>query len=1248
MKLDVYSSNIYVETSVCNYINMSAAVNDPEDLETDEAKNHEADEASNLEADENLNFNFILEILKEITNKCVENYPMNSNSLAEVKKSQKVDKKVKFNQKVTIISQKASSNKEVKEVSQSGVSKDTTSNNKNNKNNKNDKNDKKKEAKNNLIKNFREAIKTQNNLIEVSDSEEAAKKETGRLAIATMNVAGLRSKALTVNNIARINQINAIVISETHYSSKTKPHLSSYYKVFHKNRDKYKNACKGGIAVFLDPLHADNAVVIDSGTTNEEEFITVKLNNYVPPVALFACYGPQQTVKNGDLDKLWSKFTNLWKKYVDQGLHVIICGDLNAAVGLNGGITRNDPSMNRAGINLLKAVEDLDLTILNSKEAKDQRTHIDRSSGLSRCLDYVITNNEKTCKEVVIDNNFDATPYKVIMRNNTPEQRKYTDHKTILTRFQLQPKPTSKPTPRTKFIKDIETRAKYALETENIADRGLKMIMNGDHPQKISNLIRREIKRAKYKSFKVIKSAKRPELVEDEIIYWHFVRELEKEVDDLQKMKLNNQIFEVRKKRRITERGDPLHVLTAEDGSIMDTKELIEDTLLLHNKNLLSRKEHAKPYSELHQMKRKLLDTLKETEIEEFESLTMDDYLKVVNKVLIKKKPMMMDFIDSSPRFKVFIYWILKLVYDTEQIPEEFYRTELVALFKKGSATDPNNYRFIHLKDWLPRLLEMCIHVKIDKVFDEKTPEAQTGGMKGADTCEHLVLMMETLNKVMAEGKGLVFTFADIRKCFDRVHLADAHLFLMRHMADTKAVKVLSILLDHNVISMQGSSKSFIIKGGLGQGGVTVGRSCAASISETMEKNVTCHPAPLHHNGVNVANQGYVDDTATTDISTEGVHFSCKVIEETFEEMSLEAHPQKTVNVVCGEPNWIKETKKKLEENPAKIQGFEVKIAQNEKYLGLKIVSGGIPDIIDANIKMKAGRVHQVATEIREEVRDPRIERIGALKAAALLIQSKIIPIMTYGCEAWLNVSNDQYKAMEVIMGEAMVRILSLPPNTNYDAMLMEMSNFHIEVWMDAMKLKYFMKKIHIKKAGKLYRSLREDIINDNNDGFIGDIRRLCTKYKIPDITTTPITTEFISLKCRELSRKRSMMTTLMLKKVPPMLTFSIKIFNEHYSFPKFEARAITALRTGNLIFKNWCPWKIRRQHAGDPYCMYQPCREKDTLQHVMECEFYSTKFISKDSPARDWSTYLVKLHQERMENFNQPLISCEGWSQGE
>ena len=122
------------------------------------------------------------------------------------------------------------------------------------------------------------------------------------------------------------------------------------------------------------------------------------------------------------MDKLWNKYNNLWTKYIEQGLHLIICGDLNAVVGLKGGLTRNDPSTNRAGEIILKAVEKMNLTILNSKEEGDQCTHVDRSSGLSRCLDYVITNMEESCKEVVIDNTMDATPYKVVLRNNTPEQ----------------------------------------------------------------------------------------------------------------------------------------------------------------------------------------------------------------------------------------------------------------------------------------------------------------------------------------------------------------------------------------------------------------------------------------------------------------------------------------------------------------------------------------------------------------------------------------------------------------------------------------------------------------------------------------------------------------------------------------------------------------------------------------------------------------------------------------------------------
>ena len=48
------------------------------------------------------------------------------------------------------------------------------------------------------------------------------------------------------------------------------------------------------------------------------------------------------------------------------------------------------------------------------------------------------------------------------------------------------------------------------------------------------------------------------------------------------------------------------------DGTISDTKEMIEETLLKHNQDLLSSKDHPKSYYELHLMKKRLLHNLLE------------------------------------------------------------------------------------------------------------------------------------------------------------------------------------------------------------------------------------------------------------------------------------------------------------------------------------------------------------------------------------------------------------------------------------------------------------------------------------------------------------------------------------------------------------------------------------------------------------------------------------------------------------
>ena len=55
-------------------------------------------------------------------------------------------------------------------------------------------------------------------------------------------------------------------------------------------------------------------------------------------------------------------------------------------------------------------------------------------------------------------------------------------------------------------------------------------------------------------------------------------------------------------------------------------------------------------------------------------------------------------------------------------------------------------------------------------------------------------------------------------------------------------------------------------------------------------------------------------------------------------ELCLSAHPQKTVQVVTGSEEYIRNMMQELEENPTVIQQFEVRRVESEKYLTTLLV----------------------------------------------------------------------------------------------------------------------------------------------------------------------------------------------------------------------------------------------------------------------------------------------------------------------
>ena len=232
-------------------------------------------------------------------------------------------------------------------------------------------------------------------------------------------------------------------------------------------------------------------------------------------------------------------------------------------------------------------------------------------------------------------------------------------------------------------------------------------------------------------------------------------------------------------------------------------------------------------------------------------------------------------------------------------------------------------------------------------------------------------------------------------------------------------------------------------------------------------------------------------------------------------------------------------------------------------------------------------------------------------------------------------------------MKKAICSILSLPHSIPYAALHHETSQHFVESWIDSTKLKYFNQKLWRKESGRLFRIIRNDIIDDNKTGFTGDIEQLCVKYDLPNLIYHPLDPNTITDKCKEWSRERIWWEILTL------VINSRKVSQEHYwqHFSSLMARSISLFNTGYLIFKKTCPHLIPKKHMNGPddrSCMWRGCDGDDSYSHCRyECKFYKARFVDArgKSPVENNANYIIALNDERAREFESPTILMRTWS---
>ena len=104
-------------------------------------------------------------------------------------------------------------------------------------------------------------------------------------------------------------------------------------------------------------------------------------------------------------------------------------------------------------------------------------------------------------------------------------------------------------------------------------------------------------------------------------------------------------------------------------------------------------------------------------------------------------------------------------------VPKDWGKAYVTPIFKKGSKTDPNNYRLVSLTSVACKMMESVMRDAITSHLEQNQliRTSQHGFIKGTSCPSNLLESLEKTTKAADEGKSLDGVFLDFAKAFDEV-----------------------------------------------------------------------------------------------------------------------------------------------------------------------------------------------------------------------------------------------------------------------------------------------------------------------------------------------------------------------------------------------------------------------------------------------------------------------------------------------
>ena len=350
--------------------------------------------------------------------------------------------------------------------------------------------------------------------------------------------------------------------------------------------------------------------------------------------------------------------------------------------------------------------------------------------------------------------------------------------------------------------------------------------------------------------------------------------------------------------------------------------------------------------------------------------------------------------------------------------PNEWNVMRIESVHKKGSKMLMKNKRGLFITNIVSKILERVLKERNREEFAEGLSPNQTGGR--GSTIDNIFIILAIIERNNYLNKTTYLTFADVRKCFDRLWLNDGIKDLwMCGVEPRDAIMIRNMNRSPRITidTPVGTTREFDVTNIVKQGTVYAVDICGAVMACINQMGYGIRT--MYGPNLEIGALAFVNDIVSAgdaEVSSNTIR-ACNMMEE---------RKRIDFNTDSGKSAVMKVGKKTYNNS---ITG-EVKAGEFEEVVEYKLLGAWIDQKAKymVNIIKNLKRTKYMTNTIRDYASENNMWKM-ATEGRLHMIKTNIIPAILHGSEAFPSFTKEELNELEKMQGSLIRELLEMPPS---------------------------------------------------------------------------------------------------------------------------------------------------------------------------------------------------------------------------